>query len=656
MQSSIIEYEGTLSQAESRFRSLGKGVSYAEIDKISSATLGSDRDRERSFVAAKYGLSAKEVKELEKSYQQIINLKDEINRLNKKVNDLLSTTTSVTGGDNTQDPGPPPAPYAIVETDDTRKSYDTIRNRKSLELAAGLLTEQQYYNELEAAQGEYLAAYSDAWLKSEAEIQNGRKRIREAVEKEAEDARKKEQQAKDKADAEALKKAEAARKAAEKAAEDVRKAEEKALADKAKMAADKAKAEEKAAEKAKKDAEDAVIARLEEYQSKRDDLEYYIDLDLITEAEYYEELAKLRDEYFEENSKEWRKITVAIYNFKREMEEKELAAQKKAAEEYLKSVEESNAAVQKQIEDTYNAQIKAIEAALAEKKALYNEETKAIQESLKEQQSAYKAEYEAKRKQIDSELELERKRINTIIAAIDEEVAARRRLRETESADDKVTAAQKALKAAQIELEYARTEYEKAELAKEVQRRQNELDAALQDSEDTLFYQQKQAEKDAAQAELDAKTETANSQKDAAQSSMEDTIAQLEAQAQARLKEIEALIAAAENAAEASKQAAESVKVQETAALAELQQATNYSNIDYMFMTEEQRALQDLVNSVYRSAIATAKSVEDVRNATETINSIVNNTTKNANVTLNSTSAPTSGQVALMVEKALDKL
>ncbi|MHC1694614.1 MAG: hypothetical protein AB9835_04915 [Eubacteriales bacterium] len=270
------------------------------------------------------------------------------------------------------------------------------------------------------------------------------------LEKEVEDARKKEQQAKDKADAEALKKAEAARKAAEKAAEDARKAEEKVLADKAKTAADKAKAEEKAAEKAKKDAEDAIIARLEEYQSKRDDLEYYIDLDLITEAEYYEALAKLRDEYFEENTKEWRKITVAIYNFKREMEEKELAAQKKAAEEYLKSVEQSNAAVQKQIEDTYNEQIKAIEAALAEKKALYDEETKAIQESLKEKQSAYKAEYEAKRKQIDSELELERKRINTIIDAIDEEVSARRRLRETESADDKVTAAQKALKAAQI--------------------------------------------------------------------------------------------------------------------------------------------------------------------------------------------------------------
>ncbi|MHC1694615.1 MAG: hypothetical protein AB9835_04920 [Eubacteriales bacterium] len=55
MQSSIIEYEGTLTQAESRFRSLGKGVSYAEIEKILTATLGSARDRERSFVAAKNG-------------------------------------------------------------------------------------------------------------------------------------------------------------------------------------------------------------------------------------------------------------------------------------------------------------------------------------------------------------------------------------------------------------------------------------------------------------------------------------------------------------------------------------------------------------------------------------------------------------------------
>ncbi|MHC1694613.1 MAG: hypothetical protein AB9835_04910 [Eubacteriales bacterium] len=136
---------------------------------------------------------------------------------------------------------------------------------------------------------------------------------------------------------------------------------------------------------------------------------------------------------------------------------------------------------------------------------------------------------------------------------------------------------------------------------------------------------------------------------------MEDTIARIEAEAQSKLKEIEALIKAAESAAEASKQAAESAKMQETAALAELQHATNYSSVDYMFMTEEQRALQDLVNSVYRSAIATANTVEDVKRATETINNIVNNT-KNANVTLNSTSAPTSGQVALMVEKALDKL
>ena len=49
-------------------------------------------------------------------------------------------------------------------------------------------------------------------------------------------------------------------------------------------------------------------------------------MDRITQAQYYEELRKLRDEYYEEGSADWQSITEELYDFEKQMREDALDA------------------------------------------------------------------------------------------------------------------------------------------------------------------------------------------------------------------------------------------------------------------------------------------------------------------------------------------
>ena len=59
------------------------------------------------------------------------------------------------------------------------------------------------------------------------------------------------------------------------------------------------------------------------FQEAYDVLEYKRKFDLITEEEYYDELAKIRDEHLDKGTKEWFDYTEKIYSYEKQCAEKQ---------------------------------------------------------------------------------------------------------------------------------------------------------------------------------------------------------------------------------------------------------------------------------------------------------------------------------------------
>ncbi|MDL2273978.1 hypothetical protein LJC34_05510 [Oscillospiraceae bacterium OttesenSCG-928-G22] len=146
---------------------------------------------------------------------------------------------------------------------------------------------------------------------------------------------------------------------------------------------------------------------LERYKELRKALEYERDMEEISQEEFYEKLRALQTEYLEAGSDEWRKVNVEIYNFEKKLNEDRIKEQ----ESTLKKLEAMQAEAEKGLQQVVNRELqkaRAYEAMLDER-------------------------YQKRLKNIDAELEAEKKRLNEIIENIDREIAARKRLQEEES-------------------------------------------------------------------------------------------------------------------------------------------------------------------------------------------------------------------------------
>ena len=79
------------------------------------------------------------------------------------------------------------------------------------------------------------------------------------------------------------------------------------------------------------------------------------------------------------------------------------------------------------------------------------EEKAALKDRYDAEKDAAKDAYEARKDQIDAELKAEKERLNAIIDGINEEIQARRELREDEEQDDAIAEARKRLEAAEAQ-------------------------------------------------------------------------------------------------------------------------------------------------------------------------------------------------------------
>lgn len=413
--------------------------------------------------------------------------------------------------------------------------------------------------------------------------------------------------------------------------------------------------------------EKAAAAKQEAYEAELADLQYFLDMDIISEQQYYEELARLRDQYLEENSDAWRQANVQLHNYLEQCRQEELDAAQQAYDAQLESLKAA-----------YEAQVSALKESLEEEKA-------ALKDRYDAEKDAAKDAYEARKDQIEAELKAEKERLNAIIDGINEEIQARRELREDEEQDDAIAEARKRLEAAEAQRDFARNEEERREWEKEVARLQEALDKAIQDKEDTQFYREKEEEKEKIEAEIDAAEEAADQAKKEAKEDYEAEIKRLEEEYKRELeylvKYYEAAISQAGRDYESAKDRAESAKDKAEKEKEELDpeilDIAKKENVEYNIakdMWEANQKYKDVEGYVpYGSGKSSKKSAGSssnaaaraasmlagaVETAARTVTKVVNQVTRSnsASITYNAGGGMTEGQVTRTVRKVLDEL
>lgn len=413
--------------------------------------------------------------------------------------------------------------------------------------------------------------------------------------------------------------------------------------------------------------EKAAAAKQEAYEAELADLQYFLDMDIISEQQYYEELARLRDQYLEENSDAWRQANVQLHNYLEQCRQEELDAAQQAYDAQLESLKAA-----------YEAQVSALKESLEEEKA-------ALKDRYDAEKDAAKDAYEARKDQIDAELKAEKERLNAIIDGINEEIQARRELREDEEQDDAIAEARKRLEAAEAQRDFARNEEERREWEKEVARLQEALDKAIQDKEDTQFYREKEEEKEKIEAEIEAAEEAADQAKEEAKEDYEAEIKRLEEEYKRELeylvKYYEAAISQAGRDYESAKDRAESAKDKAEKEKEELDpeilDIAKKENVEYNIakdMWEANQKYKDVEGYVpYGSGKSSQKSAGSssnaaaraasmlagaVETAARTVTKVVNQVTRSnsASITYNAGGGMTEGQVTRTVRKVLDEL
>lgn len=368
-------------------------------------------------------------------------------------------------------------------------------------------------------------------------------------------------------------------------------------------------------------------AKDDAYQEELADLEYFRDLDIVSESEYYRRLEILRDTYLERDSDAWRQATVELYQYCEE--------QRKAALESLQEAHQS-----------------ALDAA----ERGHQERMDRLEEWLKQEQDALKERYEAektaarealddRKKTIRKELEAERDRLDQVLEGIDAEIAARKALREDESQDDAIARAQKRLEAARAQRAYARTDEDRAEWDKEIVRLEEALAKAIQDKEDTAFYREKEAEKEAIRDQKEQASDAAQLAQDQAQADYE-----------AKLKELDAAYQSGLAAAQAEYRRRSDKEQDRYDARADALERQYQEELDRRERLEQGAAptvqgatLGNLLSGV-TAAVQAAAGV--IQRQTQ----VISTTNKSASVTVNQGGSMTEGQIKRAVQKVLDAM
>ena len=151
-----------------------------------------------------------------------------------------------------------------------------------------------------------------------------------------------------------------------------------------------------------------------QYQLNKD----WLSLDLISEKKYYDNLEKLYKTYYKKNSEEYRKYQIEVYEGRNKLAQEAVEAQKQLQEEMLADFEEYSDKIISLSEQEANAKIAAIDAELAARDKLKESEKQELKLQQAIAQLAFTTDAESRKS-----LEKEIKRLKEEIA-YDEATAA----------------------------------------------------------------------------------------------------------------------------------------------------------------------------------------------------------------------------------------
>ena len=353
--------------------------------------------------------------------------------------------------------------------------------------------------------------------------------------------------------------------------------------------------------------------RVEAYRRALTELDFLRDIEEISEAQYYEALRNLRDKYLAEQSDEWRAATVKLHQYEAQQKKAEAQRKKEAYQEQLDDLQYFRKMELISEEEYYTRlgrlQSDYLEEGSAEwrnvntqlfdwQKQQQEQAAKNLESVLQERKKKLDELTQQRIASIEAELAAEEKRLNATIEGINEKIMFEGSGLEVVDLGVDV-APERFIDAAKAQLSFARDDYSRAELQKEVTRAQQSLDEAVQSKEDNDWYAAKQAEIDALERQIALAREAAQRDMDSAGQWAKKALAEQEAYQYYYQREQEAAQAA-----------------QRTAQVA-----------------------------------STAAKV-----ATATLGAISNVTNNNAVKIVTGAAAMTSGQVARLVEKSLEKL
>ncbi len=188
--------------------------------------------------------------------------------------------------------------------------------------------------------------------------------------------------------------------------------------------------------KTSKSAEDAI-------KKEFSDLKYYLDMEYITEAEYYKRLAALRDKYYKAGSTEYQQYTLEIKKYNDKLKEDAIEAEKDkfdarransdrwineqkfygqlSVEQEIKAYE----AIRKYVKEYYDKGIIDNKEYLAQIRQLNQNEftvrKKALEDEISKTIEAQKKILDARKESIEDEAEADKKRFDARKKAIEEE-------------------------------------------------------------------------------------------------------------------------------------------------------------------------------------------------------------------------------------------
>lgn len=242
---------------------------------------GRDSGSEDQSAEIAPGLTIQDVRSWQKAKEEIENAQSTIDTYNDLLLESYTNDNKKTpSNSNTSTTGD------FIDISAQKEKFKSIREELKWEYEMGEIDAAEYYSNLQALRDKYLSydVDSDEWRSVTLEIKQGYDKL----------------------------------------SEEQKKAYEQQLAAQKKADEDAAAAQQKAAD-------EAAAARKQAYSDEKSQLEFKLKTNKITEKQYYEELAKIRDKYLDKDSAEWRSAFLESYQYNQKI----LQANKDALNEML---------------------------------------------------------------------------------------------------------------------------------------------------------------------------------------------------------------------------------------------------------------------------------------------------------------------------------